>query len=284
MDISGIKGQTSETKAHVEELRADGFHDKIRNWLAAPDPSTNFNKAREQYHEGTGMWLLNGEVYTKWKTESNSFLWLYGIPGCGKTILSSSVVADLKESTGSTRTLLYFYFDFNNVDKQSLGNLVRSLIDQLYFARKNVRKETDDLFASCDNGSRQPDQKSLLALLRNMLQYEHEGEVWIVLDALDECHARNESTTSDLMSYIRSLRDCTANVHLLVTSRPEHDIRSAIESWAHDGEIIHLQSTEVKDDINLYIKAKVSQLSRWQKRPGIQNDIKTVLSDKANGM
>ncbi|KAF2998684.1 hypothetical protein E8E14_002898 [Neopestalotiopsis sp. 37M] len=256
--LQEIHTQTSETKTHVEELRADGHHDKIRKWLAAPDPSTNFNKARAQYHEGTGQWLLNSEVYTKWKAEPNSFLWLNGIPGCGKTILSSSVVADLKQSTGSAGIFLYFYFDFTNVDKQSLDNLVRSLIDQLYFTCGNVRKETDDLYSSCNKGSHQPDQESLLALLRNMLQYQHDSEVWIVLDALDECHARNEGTTSDLMSYIKSLRDCTANVHLLVTSRPEHDIRSAIESWARDREIIPLQSTEVKDDINLYIKAKVS--------------------------
>ncbi|KAH6655699.1 hypothetical protein BKA67DRAFT_534614 [Truncatella angustata] len=284
MDISTIRGQTSEIKTHVEELRVDGHLEKVRNWLAPPDPSTNFNKAREQYHEGTGHWLLNSEVYTKWKMEQNSFLWLYGIPGCGKTILSSSVVADLEQSAGSARTLLYFYFDFNDVDKQSLNKAVRSLITQLYFKRKDARKETDALYSSCNNGRRQPDQTSLLALLRNMLQRQHDSEVWIVLDALDECHARNEGAASGLMSYIKSLRDCTANVHLLVTSRPEHDLQSAIESWAHVSEIIPLQSTRVENDINSYIKAKTRQLGRWKGRPDIQNEIETVLSGKANGM
>lgn len=101
-EISVIRGQASETKTHVEELRADGYHDKVRNWLAAPDPSTNFNKSRDEHHEGTGQWLLNSEIYTKWKTEQNSFLWLYGMPGCGKTTLSSSVILDVKQSGTGT--------------------------------------------------------------------------------------------------------------------------------------------------------------------------------------
>jgi hypothetical protein len=33
--------------------------DKIRGWLAAPDPSTNLNKAQELRQPGTGQWLLD---------------------------------------------------------------------------------------------------------------------------------------------------------------------------------------------------------------------------------
>jgi hypothetical protein len=284
MDISLIRDLTSETRTQVEDLRANSHFEKIRNWLAPPDPSTNLIKARDQHHEGTGQWLLESEVYTKWKKERNSFLWLYGIPGCGKTILSSSVVTDLEQNAISAQTLLYFYFDFNDVDKQSLNKAVRSLIVQLYFKREDARKETDALYLSYDNGRRQPDQKALRSLLQNMLQHQHDSDTWIVLDALDECHARNKGSASDLLSYVKSIRDYTTNIHLLVTSRPEQDIQSAIEGWARDSEIIPLRSTRVEGDINSYIKARTRQLHRWRKRRDIQNDIETVLSSKADGM
>jgi hypothetical protein len=283
-DVSRIQAQTSKTMTHLENLRADGHFEKVRNWLAPPDPSTNFNEARKQHHEGTGQWLLDSEVYTKWKTEQNSFLWLCGIPGCGKTILSSSIIADLDQRAGHARILLYFYFDFNNVDKQSLDKAVRSLIDQLYFKRPNAQRVTDDLYSSCDNGRRQPDHKSILALLRKIMQDENDNDIWIILDALDECRTRDEDTVSGFIPYIKSLRDCTAKAHLLVTSRPEHDLRSAIESWARDSEIVPLESTRLEGDIVSYIKAKTRQLIRWQERPDIQKEIESVLSGKADGM
>jgi hypothetical protein len=47
------------------------------------------------------------------------FLWLYGIPGCGKTILSSTIIEDvLYHYHDPTMAVIYFYFDFNDVEKQ----------------------------------------------------------------------------------------------------------------------------------------------------------------------
>jgi len=37
--------------------------EKIRKWLEAPDPSRNYNEARENHTEGTGIWLTSGNVY-----------------------------------------------------------------------------------------------------------------------------------------------------------------------------------------------------------------------------
>jgi DNA replication protein DnaC len=64
-------------------------------------------------------------------------LWIYGIPGCGKTILSSAIIENLRASLGS-QFVLYFYFDFNNTAKQSLQNMIRSLISQLYTKNDSV--------------------------------------------------------------------------------------------------------------------------------------------------
>ncbi|ETS84698.1 hypothetical protein PFICI_02723 [Pestalotiopsis fici W106-1] len=278
--VDEIQRTVQETRVTAKEIHAIAHFDKIRKWLSPPDPSTNFNKAREQHYEKTGQWFLDSEVYIKWKTERNSFLWLQGIPGCGKTILSSSVVADLQD--GPSRSLVYFYFDFSDVAKQTLEQAVRSLIYQLYHKQADLRQEVDDFYSSCDNGDRQPLRSALLELFKSMIR--RAGEVWIVLDALDECHTRNERAVSGLMSYIKGLRDSTTNLHLLVTSRPEHDIQSAIRNWARDSEILPLESIRVKDDINLYIEVRVGQLSRWRERPRIQKEIKTVLSNKANGM
>jgi SpoVK/Ycf46/Vps4 family AAA+-type ATPase len=63
---------------------------EIVRWLShGNDPETNHRAARKKHEEGTGKWFTESKEYARWKEEPNSFLWLYGIPGCGKTVLWS---------------------------------------------------------------------------------------------------------------------------------------------------------------------------------------------------
>lgn len=39
----------------------------IKNWLKAPDCSTNFNNARDKKIEGTGLWILKHPEYIEWR-------------------------------------------------------------------------------------------------------------------------------------------------------------------------------------------------------------------------
>jgi hypothetical protein len=60
---------------------------EIMKWLSPVDPMSNQEAAREKHEEETGKWFTEGLKYAMWLEKPNSFLWLYGIPGCGKTIL-----------------------------------------------------------------------------------------------------------------------------------------------------------------------------------------------------
>ena len=90
--------------------------EEIRKWLNAPNPSRNYNEAREKYTEGTGTWLTSGNVYKQWKTSAGEFLWIHGngefstypnlqyisqqrIAGCGKTILKYIILMRQKHDT-----------------------------------------------------------------------------------------------------------------------------------------------------------------------------------------
>jgi DNA replication protein DnaC len=94
-NLNIVRFAARETKEVVESLQADGHARALTDWLLPADPSTNFNRALGQRHHGSGQWFLEGKAYSAWKKEDNSFLWLYGIPGCGKTILSSIIIEDL---------------------------------------------------------------------------------------------------------------------------------------------------------------------------------------------
>jgi len=259
--------------------------EKIERWLSPPDRSTNYNKAQEKRHEGSGLWFLQSNAFTKWKTGRNSFLWLYGIPGCGKTILSSTIIKHLN-STLSSQPILYFYFDFSDTGKQTLESMIRSFIIQLSYKHEDAWKQLDTLFSSCEDGRRQPSRESLCGVFLRMT--EHFKELWIVLDALDECYTRKGPPTEGLLLWMKELlASKQRNTHLLMTSRSEQDITSGVREFAHNNDIVPIQSDQITADIRAYVRTRVRQdksFKRWRPRPDVQREIEIRLIEKANGM
>lgn len=268
--------QSLETSHHVQELR---------RWLSPPNPSENYNNGIKHRYRDSGQWFLQSEEYSLWKSRPNSFLWLQGIPGCGKTVLSAIIIKDLEDN--DVKKVLYFFFDFTNRDKRLFDKALGSLVLQLYCKNENTQKPLDSLYDSCGKGITRPSADQLFETFQNMLQ--HAGEIHVILDALDECQTRKEHPTGGLLTSIEALATSQqTNIHLLVTARPEQDITSSIESWARSEDIVPLQRRLVADDILEYIKARVRSnegpLKRWNGRPEVQNEIETRLSKEANGM
>jgi hypothetical protein len=282
-EIHEIATETKNTTKNTTKLfQVDYDIDPIKNWLAPPDPSINLHRARSLHHQGTGQWFLNCDEYSRWRREPRSFLWLYGISGCGKTILSSTIITDLN-CNNLTSTVIYFFFNFNDPAKKSLEKAICSLIFQLYIKHPSLRITADAVYSRCDNGTRSLDAGSLEDLLKSMLQQL--DDVFVVLDALDESERQADShSAKSLPTWIKDLQTTVANIHILVTSRPEQDIKAAFDGWIHADNTIQMQSALVSDDITAYVKAQISQMQRWKQRPDIQAEIEAVLLEKADGM
>lgn len=251
----------------------------IIRWLSAPDPSLNYNNALKARHVKTGIWLIGGEVFLRWTRHAGSFLWLFGIPGSGKTILSSTIIQYLldhcRRRPGSA--VLYFYFDFNESEKQRHENLLRSLISQLFLCQNS----TSDLLDSLYKCGRQPTHQELLATLHPMMTASN--EVFVIVDALDECTERPEHL-SDIEEIMR-WKD--VHLHVLVTSRKEVDIEDSLEPLCDEGTSICIQSALVNADILTYVHDRLSEdrrFKRWRNHAKVQLEIETTLMEKADGM
>ena len=268
--------------SHKLTYKLDEQREAIHRWLSASDPSTNHNNACRSRQATTGSWFLKSEAFTRWK-EHNRLLWLHGKPGCGKTILSSTIISELLRACHlrSEVSVAYFYFDFNELEKQKSDVMIRSLITQLSEQPTKELKELKLLFSFCNNGQRQPDTKSLLTVLKGILKGFNKA--YVVLDALDECLDRQQLLES--VEEIQRWR--LPQLHMLLTSRQLPDIQEVLELWTGSQNRIHIQSALVDADILIYVHERLQndrELKRWRNKPQVQEEIKMTLMEKADGM
>ena len=175
---------------------------------------------------------------------------------------------------------MYFLFDFNDEQKRDPEMMVRSLLCQLLQQSNKIPASLDDLFSSCESGLRRPPVDALQEILQSIIQ--ELPEVYVVLDALDECAQRKK-----LMQTLEAIAGWELqNLHLLVTSRREQDIESTLEEFIDNQSRICLQSTLVDQDIQRYVRERLStdkSLKKWRK-DDIRLEIEAVLRDGAHGM
>jgi hypothetical protein len=256
---------------------------EICSWLSAPDPSTNYHKAHKQRQADTGLWLLEHATFQRWKENAASRLWLYGIPGCGKTILSSTIIEHLLQHCQDNTNIVtaYFYFDFNDAQKQDPELMLRSLLRQLLQRSVTIPKGVDALFSSCDNGQRKPSAHDLLEVMQQAAQ--DFTQVYVVLDALDECTQRSE-----LMDMLETVAGWHVdNLHLLMTSREERDIERSLNGYIMGENAVCLQRDVVDQDIQRYVQQRLhddKSLLKWNKDADVRQEIEAALMSGARGM
>ncbi|KAF4462719.1 Pfs NACHT and Ankyrin domain, partial [Fusarium albosuccineum] len=278
--IDGVQQTTVATKAATDSIRSDLRTDKIKRWLCPPDPSTNANHARELRHEGTGAWLLEHPVFQGWYSGSRRHLWLNGLAGCGKTVLSATVLDYLAK--GNDRLILSFFFDFSDTIKQTLDGMLRSLAFQLYQGGAGCAGLLDGSFQAHQDGRDQPATKALSDVSFKMLAVQK--KVCIVLDALDESTTRGE-----LLLWIKDVvsRPELRNVQLICTGRPELEFVREIPPLIDENNCLALDKESINADIRSYVAAQLSQRRDFRDKPLSQDLLERIrkkVGDGADGM
>ena len=253
--------------------------EQIVQWLAAPDPSSNHNKACQSKQRGTGRWLLRNWNYISWRNQRASFLWLHGILGCGKTVLCSTVIEDIASRchAGGRNILVYYYFDFNESKKQTYEGLLRSLVTQLFGQCPEISETMEALFTDCGEGQREPTCSSLIQALRE-LSRDFE-EVYLILDALNECV--EIPAVISLIGEIRGWHNLS--LRIFTTSRKEFVIEEGFRFLAPAQ--VQVPEFLVDADIKLLVRECLRsdpELSRWSET--IKAEIEMTLYEGSKGM
>ena len=277
-----IEPKINNIHVGVDSLKSDSHLDKLKKWLSPPDPSTNRNAAKDKRHGNTGNWFVTSTAFLEWKSGSRRHLWLHGLAGCGKTVLTSTILDHLHDARPDSCICLDFFFDFRDKDKQHLDNLLRSLAFQLYSQCADAQRDLDTLFTSCDDGRKQPATVLLSRTVHEMMQRPQ--KLQIILDALDEC-----ATRAELLDWMKKLAgtDLT-RVQLIATSRREEELESSLSGWIHVDNRIPIDSGSVNEDIRSYVKARLQRSEefqkRWASKPSVLEEVESAIWGKADGM
>ena len=183
--------------------------------------------------------------------------------------------------------MAYFYFDFRDIDKQKLSSLLPSLLIQLSARSNPCCDILSRLYSSHDRGVRKPNDRAMVECLKEMLTLEAQGPTYIIMDALDECPITSTipSPREEVLDFVDELVGLhLPNVHICVTSRPEHDIQAVLKELAPRAVSLHDESGQQEDIVN-YVTCFVRSDRKVRKWREEDKDllIKT-LSEKADGM
>jgi hypothetical protein len=184
-------------------------------------------------------------------------------------------------------TMAYYYFDFRDVKKQDCYGLLSSLVSQLSSESDSCYNFLSKLYSDNGHGTRKPDIDALNKCLTNMLSLPGQGQIYIIVDALDECpnFPGTPSAREDVLEFVEGIVNLTLpNVSLCVASRPEMDIRLALEPLTTLKISLHDEIGQ-KEDIIEYINSIVRSdrsMRRWKEED--KQLVVDTLSGKADGM
>ncbi|THV45515.1 hypothetical protein BGAL_0479g00010 [Botrytis galanthina] len=277
-----IRGEIRATQRHKER-------GQIIEWLAKslPDPSTEHNIAREKFQEGTGSWLIDGHHFNTWSKTDNSFLWLNGGAGAGKSILCSTVIDHIQQLCKQEINVVitYWYIKFDNLTTQSVSNIIRSWIRDICSNRRDTPQTLKDAYAHCNNGQQQPAIKQLMEILKSVVAGLQ--DVYLVVDALDE-YPKTERDS--ILETLKDIHQWEINsIHIFITSRAEDDIRFHLDKMrerdvSDSCQSIKVQDPNITEDIKKFLNENISNFRQTMWSSDFKDEVVESVARQADGM
>ncbi|KAJ5726656.1 uncharacterized protein N7483_008013 [Penicillium malachiteum] len=239
----------------IESKVLTPYEESQMAWISTASYSSPQRETRKKRVGDTGDWLLKIKEYNHWKSNPGELLWLPGGSGCGKSVLCSTVIHDIDQSCelDDSKYLIYWYFRFGDEMTQSVDTMIRSLIRQL--SRSPLAESVTALWKKHTVKGSELEPDAISELFLDVVS-RIAGEVYLVIDALDECPENAVSSERGLaLSFLMDLLERYDNkVHILLTSRPEYDIEKKLEAFPR----IDLESFMAKD-VESFVAKSIEQ-------------------------
>jgi len=249
----------------------------IFDWITPIDYALQQNDHIRRQQPGTGQWLLDSAEYQTWLKTSKQTLFCPGIPGAGKTILTSIVVDDLCKRFYDCPTvgIAYVYYDFRRQDEQKADDILANLLKQLAQDQSSLSGTVRDLYDRHKDKRTRPLVDEISKALYSITTLY--SRVFIVVDALDECRESDGCRTKFLSEIFKLQANCGASI--LATSRFLPEITDNFK------EATTLEIRASNDDVQIYLDGHMFRLPGFvRRRLELQDEIKTAILKAVDGM
>ncbi|OQU95360.1 Ankyrin repeat-containing protein [Cladophialophora immunda] len=268
-----------EASAQIE------LHKTTRELLSVVGPTrpVAYQKTNAQlHHPGTGIWFIESDEFRWWLETQNSKLWVFGIPGAGKSVLAATAIEKALAYANSDNAVAYFYCDYKDPETQDPVKILGSLAEQI--ARQDSRS-FDKLKAFVHAHTHDKDLQTFITNeeeLYNLViaMAENFETTMIIVDGLDECEDVRRTTRC-----LTLLSEGSARIKTFLSSRKIVDV----EDFMSDYKRISIAARS--SDLRLYVAAemenrmKPSNVRRLRiKDPSLKGEIMDKLINGADGM
>jgi hypothetical protein len=250
---------------------------EILKWLTPTDYGPQQSDYIRRREPGTGQWLLESTKYQTWLETDKQTLFCPGIPGAGKTILTSIVIDNLgirfqdKPNIG----IAYLYCNFRRRDEQKVEDLLASLLKQLSQKRSSLPDRIKALVKRHKEERTRPLLDEISKALHSLTTMY--SRVFIVVDALDECQVSDGCQARFLSEIFNLQAKCGANI--FATSRFIPKITEKFQ------ESMSLEIRASEGDVRRYLDGHMFKLPGFVVRNSeLQEEIKTEIGRSVDGM
>jgi Cdc6-like AAA superfamily ATPase len=223
--------------------------------------------------------LTESGEFQHWLKTSNCRLWLFGIPGAGKTVLASSVIEEAMKQSDGENAVAFFYCDYKNQASQDPVNILGSIASHLARQNPECFHRLQLYYRDCNPEGdlcRLPKVRELISVILDMVSAL--DDVAVIIDGLDECGKR----TAEVVHLLDSLGKESRRIKTLFLSRNEQHIRDILHGY------VEISIAARSSDLKLYVASEIELRTR-SKRLRIKSDqlkehILDTLVNDADGM
>ncbi|KAJ7041452.1 ankyrin repeat-containing domain protein [Mycena alexandri] len=251
-----------------------GERKEIMNSLAPINFFQHHSSISQTRQHGTGQWLLDDPHFQEWQSSTGRTLWLCGIPGAGKTILTSMVVDHFSEQfKQENNRVACVYLTHKDAEVQTPANLLAGLWRQLVL-HKDVGSLAKTLYeVHHEKQTSLSAGEAFRVLCQAIKQF---SKVYIVIDGMDEYPEKHRDSLQQYLS------DLAPMVNLMITSRPN----LAPDHTSLNCDILDIRAS--KEDVLMYVDAQIQKSGRLsrlvQTSANLAGDIRSKIVDTVDGM